>query len=100
MYVYYDDNGKIICYYSLNLKDNDQCELNNLCVLPPYRHKHIGANLLEDACIKAKKAGCKKMNIGIVEENKVLRKWYMENGFIKHLFPAAKTGRPPKGIRL
>ena len=26
--------------------------------------------------------GCKKMSIGIVEENKVLRKWYENNGFI------------------
>ncbi len=83
MYAYYDDNsGKIIGYYSLELQDNNQCELNNLCVLPQYRHKQIGKCLLEDACVKAKKAGCKKMNIGIVEENKVLKEWYMENGFI------------------
>lgn len=82
MYAYYENNDKIIGYYSLELQDNNQCELNNLCVLPQYRHKHIGTNLLEDACIKAKKAGCKKINIGIVEENKVLKKWYVENGFI------------------
>lgn len=82
MYAYYENNDKIIGYYSLEIQDNNQCELNNLCVLPQYRHKHIGTNLLEDACIKAKKAGCKKINIGIVEENKVLKKWYVENGFI------------------
>lgn len=82
MYAYYDDNGKIIGYYSLELQDNNQCELNNLCVLPQYRHKHIGANLIEDACTKAKREGYKKINIGIVEENIVLRKWYEENGFI------------------
>ena len=82
MYAYYENNDKIIGYYSLEIQDNNQCELNNLCVLPQYRHKHIGTNLLEDACMKAKKAGCKKINIGIVEENKVLKKWYVENGFI------------------
>lgn len=82
MYAYYVNNDKIIGYYSLELQDNNQCELNNLCVLPQNRHKHIGTKLLEDACIKAKKAGCKKINIGIVEENKVLKKWYVENGFI------------------
>ena len=38
--------------------------------------------MLENAYIKAKKMGCKKMSIGIVEENKVLRKWYENNGFI------------------
>ena len=81
MFAYYDD-GIIIGYYSLSLQDNNECELNNLCVLPQYRHKHIGAKLLEDAYIKAKEKGCKKMNIGIVEENTALRKWYEDNGFI------------------
>jgi hypothetical protein len=38
--------------------------------------------LLENACIKAKEMRCKKMNIGIIEENKVLRKWYEDKGFI------------------
>lgn len=81
MYAYYEDN-KIIGYYSLTLQDNNQCELNNLCVLPQYRHKHIGAMLLENAYVKAKEMRCKKMNIGIVEENEILRKWYEAKGFI------------------
>ena len=51
-------------------------------ILPQYRHKHIGAKLLEDAYIRAKEVGCKIMNIGIVEENTILRKWYEDNGFI------------------
>ena len=81
MFAYYDDN-KIIGYYSLSLKDDNECELNNLCVLPQYRHKHIGTKLLVDAYIKAKEKECKKMCIGIVEENTILRKWYEDNGFI------------------
>lgn len=81
MYAYYDDNCKIIGYYSLALQNNE-CELNNLCVLPKNRHKRIGAKLLEDAYIRAKKAGCEKMNIGIVEENGILKKWYEDHGFI------------------
>ena len=40
LYQYYENNDKIIGYYSLELQDNNQCELNNLCVLPQYRHKH------------------------------------------------------------
>lgn len=38
MYAYYED-GKIIGYYSLELLGEEICELNNLCVLPEYRHK-------------------------------------------------------------
>lgn len=82
MIAYYLDNGKIIGYYSLLLQDNDECELNNLCVLPEYRHNNIGTALLNDAYECAGKAGCVKINIGIVEENKVLRKWYEDNGFV------------------
>lgn len=81
MYTYYDDDNKIIGFYSLRLQDNNECEINNLCVLPQYRHKHIGEKLLDDACIKAKELGCFKVNIGIVEENTVLRKWYEKQGF-------------------
>lgn len=81
MYAYYSDN-RIIGYYSLALQDKDKCELNNLCVLPQYRHKQIGAMLLENACLKAEEMKCKKMRIGIVEENKILRKWYEDHGFV------------------
>lgn len=82
MYAYYSDDNKIIGYYSLLLQDNKECELNNLCVLPQYRHKHLGADLLSNAYLRAIEKGCAKINIGIVEENKVLRKWYEDNGFI------------------
>lgn len=81
MYAYYQDN-KIIGYYSLLLQKNGDCELNNLCVLPEYRHKNIGKALLESAFKNAKNLNCKKMNIGIVEENQILRKWYEKYGFI------------------
>ena len=74
--------GTIVGYYSLLLQENNECELNNLCVSPTYRHKGIGKELLADAFTVAKKHGCKKINIGIVEENVTLRKWYETFGFI------------------
>ena len=79
---YFDDNGKILGYYSLQYLENSECELNNLCVLPEARHKKIGEALLDDAVACAKDKGCKKIKIGIVEENKVLRRWYEAHGFI------------------
>lgn len=81
MYVFYD-NGKIVGYYSLLLQDNNECELNNLCVVPTYRHKGIGEKLLKNALDVAQGLNCNKINIGIVEENKVLREWYETFGFI------------------
>ena len=82
MMAYFSDEGKILGYYSLMFLENNECELNNLCVLPEARHKKIGEALLDDAVVCAKKKGCKKMKIGIVEENKVLRHWYENHGFI------------------
>ena len=81
MYAFYD-NGNIVGYYSLLLQEHDECELNNLCVLPSYRHKGIGEELLKSAFDEAVKLDCSKINIGIVEENTVLRKWYEAFGFV------------------
>lgn len=81
MYAYFDKDS-IVGYYSLALQDNNECELNNLCVLPPYRHKGIGESLLLHAHETAKELGCTTLNIGIVEENQVLRKWYENFDFI------------------
>lgn len=81
MFAYWQD-GEIIGYYSLLLLENKACELNNISVLPAYRHKKIGQELLEHAFLTAKHLQRDRMNIGIVEENQVLRKWYESYGFI------------------
>ena len=81
MFACYDCN-RIIGYYSLLMQKNRECELNNLCVQPSHRHNRIGEKLLLHASETARQLGCNKINIGIVEENKRLRKWYEEHGFI------------------
>ncbi|MBE5861533.1 MAG: GNAT family N-acetyltransferase [Lachnospiraceae bacterium] len=83
MYGYFLD-GKMIGYYSLQIVDSKTCELNNLCVLPQYRFRRFGAELLNHAFDKAKELGCTVMRIGIVEENKALRKWYEKYG-VEHV---------------
>lgn len=81
MFVYCDGN-RIVGYYSLLKQNEQECELNNLCVLAEYRHKKIGGQLLTHAFCEAKKLGCSQVNIGIVEENKRLREWYEANGAV------------------
>lgn len=75
------DGDRIVGYFSLSVQ-GEECELNNLCVLPEYRHKGLGEKLLTSAFDAAKRHGCARVNIGIVEENKTLRKWYEANGFV------------------
>jgi len=81
MYGYYENN-RIVGYYSLLYQNNKECELNNLCVLPEYRHNKLGESLLENAFENARKMDCNRINIGIVEENTVLRNWYESFGFL------------------
>ena len=80
MYGYFE-NGKMVGYYNLALTSGEECELGSLCVLPEYRHSGIGDALLNDSLERAKSLGVKKMNLSIVEENTVLRKWYEAHGF-------------------
>ena len=81
MYAYHD-GSRIAGFYSLKLSENGECELNNLSVLPAYRHKGIGGELLFHAFDEARKQDCRTMKIGIVEENTLLRKWYEAHGFV------------------
>ena len=81
MYVYCAD-GRIVGYYSLALLKDGGIELNNLAVIPAYRHRGIRKKLLLHAFEEAKKRGRAVMKIGIVEENKILRRWYEANGFV------------------
>lgn len=78
----YEQDGVLCGYYSILLQDNCECELNNLAVLPEYRHHGIGRKLLDHSSESAKDCGCKLINIGIVEENRILRKWYEQNGAV------------------
>lgn len=80
MFAYWE-GGEIVGYFSLELKPEGECELNNLCVLPEHRHKRIGERLLEHAFLVAKKNQCRKIFAGIVEENHLLRNWYEVHGF-------------------
>lgn len=77
-----EEGGALCGYYSLLIQENGECELNNLAVLPEYRHRGLGRQLLEHAFQIARERGCSAMNIGIVEENAVLRRWYEQCGAV------------------
>jgi len=81
MFVYVDD-GVLCGYYNLLMNESGECELGSLSVLPEYRHKGYGKELVEHAIKQARKAGFAKLNLSIVEENQVLRKWYEQNGAV------------------
>ena len=73
--------GKTVGYYSLALPKDGVCELNNLAVLPEFRHLGIGGKMVADGLERMKAAGCREAEVCIVEENKMLRVWYESLGF-------------------
>ena len=65
----YFENDQLIGYYSLLLQKEQQCELNNLCVLPECRHRKIGTELLEEQIKELKAKRNRLDNIIKIAEN-------------------------------
>jgi ribosomal protein S18 acetylase RimI-like enzyme len=77
----YECNGEIFGFVSLHDMGSGVFELNNLAVLPAWRHIGYGKKLLDFCKTKVIELGGNKITIGIVEENTVLKNWYAANGF-------------------
>lgn len=76
-------DGKYIGYFSLSNKDDKNIELNNLSVLPLYRHMGLGKKIIEYAKeYAAANTNTEKILIGLMEENTILKYWYQSLGFI------------------
>lgn len=56
--------------------------LERLAVLPEYRHSGAGKLLMDRAFDEVRRLGGKKVSIAIVDENAVLKDWYIRYGFV------------------
>ena len=56
-------------------------EIHNLAVLPEHRHRGYGKRLLDFCAEEIRGFGGRRIVIGIIEENTVLKEWYAEYGF-------------------
>lgn len=81
MYALYAEED-IIGYMSVSKESDDSCKLHNLAVLPEYRHNGFGKLLLDHAKEAVKSLGGNTIKISIIEENTVLKNWYIANGFV------------------
>ena len=80
MFLFYQD-AVPIGYFSLAKCSDEEWELNNLAVLPEYRHLGIGKVMVDYAVATVKNYGGNKISIGIIEENTKLKDWYLKLGF-------------------
>lgn len=81
MYGFYEDE-QLIGYVAVSKETDNAYELHNLAVLPQHRHKGHGTRMLDFCKERVKEAGGTKIILGIIEENAILKKWYIENGFV------------------
>jgi ribosomal protein S18 acetylase RimI-like enzyme len=75
------DQSKIIGYMQLERNTQELYYLQKLVILPEYRHKGLGTRLLDYAREQVGEMGGKRISIGIIEENAVLKNWYLAYGF-------------------
>lgn len=73
---------KIIGYMSLSKEGGGDFELHNLAILPEYRHRGFGKQMLDFAKEKVMSLGGASIKVGIIEESTVLKDWYIANGFV------------------
>ena len=80
MFGYYVDDD-IVGYVSLEDKGGGAFELHNLAVLPEYRHCGYGSELVRFCMDQARDLNGTKLFLGFIDENELLKAWYIRNGF-------------------
>lgn len=81
MFGYFSDNI-IVGFLGMKMQEGGICKLDDIIILPEYRQLGYGKKLLNFCKEKARELGAGKIRLGMIDDNKRLRKWYEENGFI------------------
>lgn len=75
-------DGEPAGFVQLAQQNDSVFELGKLAVLPQQRHAGYGHSLLDWAQNAVRDRGGRKITIGIIEENTVLKNWYQAYGFV------------------
>jgi len=74
--------ASMVGFMQLEIKIPEMIILEKLSVHPEYRHLGYGAALLDFAQRTAAELNVKKIALAIIEENTVLKDWYLSHGFV------------------
>ncbi len=61
---------------------DDTFYMEKLAVLPAFRHKGYGRAIMDFVFERVRSSGGKRVSIGIINENEVLKNWYTNYGFV------------------
>lgn len=73
--------GIQIGFVAIEKAKDDTYYMEKLAVLPEYRHRGFGKMIMKYVSDYVSKNGGKKIGIGIINENTILKKWYLNYGF-------------------
>ena len=80
-YAEFDGNTQV-GVFGAKLRDDGKFWLEKVAVLPDCRHRGIGTRLVEFACALARDAGAKIIRLAAIDDNQVLKEWYVRMGFV------------------
>ena len=80
MYGYYS-NDELAGFLSLTFLKDDAMGINDIAILPKYQSKGFGSALMQFAKEEAKRHNCKKIRLGMIDDNLKLKTWYEKHGF-------------------
>ena len=72
----------IFGFASLTNINDGVYEMNNVSILPEWRHYGYGKRLIDFCKDRVKEYGGTKITIEIVNDNTILKEWYVANGFV------------------
>lgn len=81
----YEDKGELIGFIAIeqSSKEPDTFYIEKMAVHPNYRHRGIGRLLMDFATERIAELDGKRISIGLINNNTVLKNWYQAQGFSK-----------------
>jgi len=79
----YQESEKLVGCIGIKQPGIKNYKIERLAVLPEFRHKKIGYQLMKYAIEKIKEEKGKTVEVEIVNENTILKEWYKKLGFIE-----------------
>ncbi len=72
-----------IGFVAIEKANDEMYYMEKLATVPEYRHKGYGKRMMDFVVSYVKDREGKKISIGIINENEVLKKWYLSYGFVE-----------------
>lgn len=76
-------DGKQIGFVAIEKVNDTLFYMKRLAVLPEFRSKGIGKEIMDFVFDYIRKAGGKTLGIALINKNTVLKKWYLNYGFVE-----------------